>query len=304
MVLSITPVRLIPIRSLRTRCLAALFVFLWSLTNCDARTVAVDALTQKHESLRTGAGLDVGGWRVFLESQSSNTGVSADVYSKLNQPLASVQHLLQSPQSFCGMLTLHLFIQRCEFSLGGTGTTFNVTMGGTPVSIPGGLQSMAYIAPHVSVTQDAISYELVAKSGPLGTSDYQIVVEAVSLDGHSSLLHMQYSYKMGWVAKLAMQAYQASAGRTKIGFTVVGRNEDGSPQYIQGERGSLERNSMRIFIALLASLSDNSGTAQQQLDKRRRYWFELTETFPNQLHEFSLEEYMKRKQETPSPGLE
>jgi hypothetical protein len=95
---------------------------------------------------------------------------------------------------------------------------------------------------------------------------------------------------------MAMQTYLATAGRDKIGFTVTGRDAQGQPQYVRGERGSLERNVMRYYLALLAHCRERSGTPDERLQARLRSWFALTERHAAQLHEYGLDDYLREKQ--------
>jgi hypothetical protein len=142
---------------------------------------------------------------------------------------------------------------------------------------------------------DFLGVKLSAPHGPLSTTDYAIVIEATPLDAQRSFLHFGYAYNYGSLAKVAMGIYLASAGRTKIGFTVVGTDSDGKLQYVQGERGSLERNVMRNYLALKAYASVQTGTPQAQMEARMRTWFALTERHPAQLHELNLDEYLQEK---------
>jgi hypothetical protein len=65
---------------------------------------------------------------------------------------------------------------------------------------------------------------------------------------------------------------------------------------VQGERGSLERNVMRNYLALQAYASVQTGTPQAQMEARMRTWFALTERYAAQLHELDLDEYLHEKQ--------
>jgi hypothetical protein len=115
------------------------------------------------------------------------------------------------------------------------------------------------------------------------------------LDSQRTFLHFGYAYTYGSLAKMAMGIYLATAGRTKIGFTAVGTGGDGKPQYVQGERGSLERNVMRNYLALKAYTSVQTGTPTAQTQARLRTWFTLTERHAAQLHELDLDQYLQEK---------
>ena len=51
-----------------------------------------------------------------------------------------------------------------------------------------------------------------------------------------------------------MATYLHSVGRDKVGFTIVDRKPDGSPRYVKGIRGAVERNVMRYYFASLRTL--------------------------------------------------
>jgi hypothetical protein len=94
--------------------------------------------------------------------------------------------------------------------------------------------------------------------------------------------------------RLGTQAYLATFGRDKVGFTVTSKTPDGQPEYIRGLRGLVERNAMRYFLTLDAYLS---APAQDQAERRQRHWFAAAEQYPRQLHEVDLETYLALKRE-------
>lgn len=278
------------------------------LISCSSESIAgstqAEAILAKRSEVQKGQALRELSAPTYIESKEISDGVQVDVYGELDQPVLAVQHLLQSAPAICEMLLLHVFIKSCEIHPEGDASALKVTMGGTKVPVPTGAQSLSYHALPLSVETGLVSYAMAASNGPMGTFDYQFQVEALALPSARTWIHMRYAYRYGLLAKMAMKTYQAAAGRTKIGFTVVGRNADGSAQYVQGERGSLERNAMRIYLAIGASLDPHQGPAAQRMDARRRKWFAMTELFAAQLHEYSLEEYLAMKQTAVPAGLE
>jgi hypothetical protein len=86
-----------------------------------------------------------------------------------------------------------------------------------------------------------------------------------------------------------MQAYLATFGRSKVGFTVQGQTADGKPDYIRGTHGLVERNAMRYFLAVDAYLANGDATA------RRNAWYTATEKYPRQLHEIDRAAYLDLK---------
>lgn len=232
---------------------------------------------------------------LHLVSQDSAGRMQANVYADLSLPFERVSTVLGAPESVCGLLFLHLNVRSCKPTRGAGGDVLMLSGGPKQGATAGTVYSMAY-SMHVEVSSaDYLRVSLVAASGPLSTSDYRIVFEATPLEGQRTFLHFAYAYNYGTLAKMAMSLYLATAGRSKIGFTVVGKGSDGRPQYVQGERGSVERNVMRNYLALLAYASVGNDTPQAQTEARLRAWFALTERHAAQLHELTLDEYLQEK---------
>jgi hypothetical protein len=63
-------------------------------------------------------------------------------------------------------------------------------------------------------------------------------------------------------SKLALRAYLMTAGRDKVGFSVVKREANGQPQYVSGSRATVERNTMRYYLAIDAYLSGLEAPAE------------------------------------------
>lgn len=136
---------------------------------------------------------------------------------------------------------------------------------------------------------------LNAKDGPLGTSDYWILLEAVALPNAKTFLHLTYSYSMNIAGRLAMNAYLGTIGSDKVGFTVIGTLPDGMPDYIGGVRGLVERNTMRYYLAIDTYLGAANAAPTAQLEKRLQNWFTAAERYPRQLHEMDRQAYLEMK---------
>jgi hypothetical protein len=232
---------------------------------------------------------------LHLVSNETKGRMSADVYADMALPYARVATVLGSAESVCGVLSLHLNVRSCQPTHGAAGDVLMLSAGPKQGATAGTVYSMAYTLRVEASTADYLRVAMVAASGPLSTSDYRIVFEATPLEGQRTFLHFAYGYNFGTLARMAMGIYLATAGRTKIGFTVVGTGSDGRPQYIQGERGSVERNVMRNYLALQAYAGVTTGAASAQTEERLRSWFAMTERHAPQLHELDLDQYLQEK---------
>jgi len=92
-----------------------------------------------------------------------------------------------------------------------------------------------------------------------------------------------------------MQGYLATVGREKVGFTVVGRQSDGRPVYVDNVRGVVERNAMRYYLAIDAYLGSLVAPQAERQERRLVEWFDGTERYPRQLHELERDEYLAMK---------
>jgi hypothetical protein len=146
-----------------------------------------------------------------------------------------------------------------------------------------------------AATQQYQAVTLTAADGPMGTHDYRIVLELLKLGDGRTFMHLTYSYSSGFVGRLAMQAYLATVGHGKLGFTVTGQSADGQPNYIGGLRGVVERNTMRYYLAIDSFLAAASLPVAQQTEGRLHSWFAATERYALQLHEVSQQDYMAMK---------
>jgi hypothetical protein len=207
-----------------------------------------------------------------------------------------VQQALQSADHWCDILILHLNVKRCRASAG-TPKMLSLAVGrkfDQPIEDAYQLE-FAYLV--AAATADYLQVQLSAEEGPLSTKNYRIQVEAAPIDARRTVIHMSYAYGYGFAAKMAMQAYLATIGSAKVGFTILDR-KDGKPVFQGGVLGLLERNTMRYYLAIDAYLSAFALPASDQAERRIREWYASTERYAEQLHEMDQAEYldMKRKE--------
>jgi len=222
-----------------------------------------------------------------LESNDSPGQLKGDIYAVIDFPYASVNTALNNPAHWCDIVILHLNTKYCHATTAGLlqmaiGKKFDQPLEDAyrlDFSYRPALSSSEYFA-----------VELAADKGPLGTSDYRIVLEALALSETKTFLHLTYAYSYNFVASVAMQGYLATAGSAKIGFS-----KTAASNYIGGTRGIVERNTMRYYLAIEAYLNSLSSAPAEQPEKRLQSWFSATERYAPQLHEIDQNTYMKMK---------
>lgn len=258
-------------------------------------SAAAQALRATHQ--RMGAKLAQNGFGrpIQLDSMETPNGLQGDIYAVVDHPLPEISAALKEPARWCELLMLHVNNRRCRTGTSPQGgemlTLFVVRRYDKPVEQAFQLPFAYRVA---SATPEYLSVEMNAANGPLGTSNYRVMLEAVALDGQKSFLHFGYSYDHNMMVRMATEAYLATFGRNKVGFTVVGKEADGQPDYIRGTRGLVERNAMRYFLTLDTYLSSGAGAPAE---RRERSWFAAAEQYPRQLHEVDLDTYLAIKRE-------
>jgi hypothetical protein len=235
---------------------------------------------------------------LYLNSREEGGNVKGDIYAVLNYPFAQVRESLDNPDHWCDILILHLNTKYCRMMRENGRTTLRMQVGKKTEQDLNDTYRVDLRYHGGASAADYFSSSMLADKGPLDTSNYRIEIEATPLDEKRSFLHFSYAYSYGMASKLALRAYLMTAGRDKVGFSVVKREANGQPQYVSGSRATVERNTMRYYLAIDAYLSGLEAPAGERLEKRLTAWYGATEQYPRQLHEVSREDYlsMKRKE--------
>ncbi len=233
--------------------------------------------------------------RLYLESVESSRALQGDVYALLDHPFATVSDAFASPAHWCDVLILHLNVKYCHATTRGNRTTLSVAVGrkyDQPLADTSRVE-LAFSA--AASTADYLQINLDASQGPLGTSNYHIALEAVGLEDGRAFLHIQFSYGYGFPGRLAMRVYLATSGRGKVGFTRIDGSTDGTPRYIGGVRGAVERNTMRYYLAIDAYLDALATPEPQRFEQSLERCFAATERYALQLHEVDRNAYFAMK---------
>ncbi|MEO6408040.1 MAG: hypothetical protein ABIO45_04730 [Burkholderiaceae bacterium] len=228
---------------------------------------------------------------LVLESVEASGELKGDVYAVLERPFATVAQSLSNADQWCEVLILHLNVKGCRASKA-TPPIMSVSLGRKFDQSLDEAYKADFVYKTAASEPDYLNVQMSAANGPLGTRNYRIALEAVPLDAQRSFIHMAYAYGYGTAARFAMNAYLATIGSDKVGFSASGRGADGKPIYVGGVRGVVERNTMRYFLAIESYLG---APAQAQVDKRLTDWFDATERYPQQLHEMERAEYLEMK---------
>lgn len=255
---------------------ASLLSFAPMLAHADA-----GELRAKHTELREQLRNNNFGRQLVIDSAESSNALQGDVYAVLDHPFDDVKKALQDPNAWCDIMLLPFNTRACDAS----GNRLAVRIGRKPDQPVEQAYKLDFTFQNVATSGDYLHMRLNAPQGPVGTRDYRISAEAVPLEGGKTFMHMRYAYGFGGTGRLAMQAYLATAGASKVGFTT------------NGVRGAVERNAMRYYLAIDAYLDTMDAPATQRVDKRINQWFSATERYPQQLREMDRGTYATLKRE-------
>jgi hypothetical protein len=232
---------------------------------------------------------------LYLDSSETPGVVRGDVYAVTATPFDKAGAVLGSAGDWCQILMLHVNNKDCRVSKSGAGTVLTLWIGARYDQPLADASRLDFAHSVVIQTPRYLEVRLSADEGPIGTRDYRIELEAVPLPNGRTFVHLGYSYGYGMLGRLAMQAYLATTGKGKVGFTVLGVQADDQPRYVAGLRGVVERNTMRYYLAIDAFLGALSTEPQARFEKRIRDWYRAAERYPRQLHEMEAEAYLEMK---------
>jgi hypothetical protein len=226
---------------------------------------------------------------LIIESSEQGDLARGEVFALLPHRFADVAQALQRPAQWCQVLELHLNVKRCT-AAPGTVTLHLGTKREQPLERA---HPLALTFTLEAQEPDLLKVALRARQGPLGTRDYEILLEAVPAGPGSTFMHFGYQVGTSTLARWAMQGYLMTVGRDKVGFSAD--PADGRPGTIRGARAAVERNAMRYQLAIEAYLATPGQPEPAAAERRAAAWFDATEQFAKQLHELDREDYLAMK---------
>lgn len=186
-------------------------------------------------------------------------------------------------------------IKRCTPAGDATDRRLEVAVARRYTDPPEAAQAVTFRFTVQAARPDFLSVTLAADEGPVGTRNYRLGFEAVPPGTRQTFVHLSYAYEPGLIARMATRAYLASAGRDKVGFSVVGHDAQGRPLHVHGIQGVAERNTMRYFLAIDAFLATLDAPPRERFERRLERFHAALERYPEQLHETGRAEYLAMK---------
>lgn len=259
----------------------------------------VNALLGQHKALNKELLNNQFNRQLVLYSTESPESLKGEIYAVLDYSFKKVNSAINNPNHWCDALILHINVKYCRAENSNAGTVLNINLGKKYDQPLIETYQAKFNYESINNAADYFSIEMKAADGPLGTKDYRIWVEATPLNNNQTFLHFTYAYSFGLSGRLAMKGYLATIGKDKIGFSILS-TQNGKPEYVQGVRGVVERNTMRYYLAIdaylaAANTANNDTTENGQLERRLENWFDSTERYAMQLHEVEKTDYFSMK---------
>lgn len=231
-----------------------------------------------------------------IEVRSSENGnvTVAGIGGVLDQPFHLIASSLADAARWCEFLPLSLNIKACTHRTEHGRTIVTLYAGRKFYQEPDDTHQLHYHFRVENADKNSVNVVLFAEEGPLGTRDSRIELAATPA-GEGTALRVRVSQRTSMMSRLATQTYLATLGKDKVGFSVTGHDRNGEPNYVKGMQGMIERNGVRYFLAMQAYAASHSLPPAQRFPARLRMWFDLTERYPEQLHEMEREDYLRAK---------
>jgi hypothetical protein len=234
---------------------------------------------------------------IVLRSNTSKHHAEGEVFAVLDTPIDELQTLLSQPRHWCELAILHINVKACTFRTKKNRQKLTFYVGRQYYQEPSQAFPLEYHFEKLENSNHHLYVNLTSVDGPFGTHDYLISLEAVPIDEQHSFIRFQYRYQFGWWARVAMSTYLATIARHKVGFTVIGTDMEGNPDYIKGMQGVVERNAIRYIYAIQAMLDVSKQPADERQQQGFARWYTLISRHPRQLVEYTREEYYVRKKQ-------
>ncbi len=253
------------------------------------------AMLEKHAALNGALAENPYRRPLFLESSESANTVSGHAYAVLDAPFTTFSATFKTPAKWCEVLILHLNTKYCRASADTSPGMLTMSIGKKTAQALSDAFALEFDYRLLDASSNYMAAQLKADKGPLGTSNYRIELQAAPLPEGKTFMHLGYSYSFGTASRLAMLAYLATLGSGKIGFTQIQQGQ--KSVYVGGMRGTVERNTMRYYLAIEAYLASLGQPPAQQFNTRLQHWFDATEEYALQLHEVDKSSYLAMKKD-------
>jgi hypothetical protein len=253
-------------------------------------------LTSLYRSIDTSFYSGSGALPLTFSSKVSSGFAKGELFALANFSFADITRLLNSMSRLCEAMLLHIDVKSCVKKRNPNGSNqLHVYVGNEDYRSPADSFHIIYQVETRNQGKNYSHIQMSATSGPFDTSDYSIDVEVLAITSNTSFIHLSNSAQYGFFANIVLNTYLATVGSHKVGFTEIGKDPGGNPNYIKGIEGVIERNIMRYFLALQSYLDNINLPKTLQFEARINRWYDLSRNYSRQLYELGKEDYLGHK---------
>lgn len=250
-------------------------------------------LTEKYEEIEDDLLENVYDMPIYMESNNDENLIRGKVYGIIHQPFNTVSKALSSVSSLCEIAPLHLNIKACTYEYINNQCRVTFYSGRKFYQKADDVRDIKYTFKVKAINNDYFSVILTEEQHD--SKDFNVQVAAIPLTDNSTFFYISYQYQYGFFMHAAMSTYLATFGYNKVGFSIIGKDKNSKPIYVDGIRGVIERNIVRYYFAVKSYLETQKVAKNEQFESRISYWFDLTEKYHKQLYEMDKPDYLKYK---------
>ena len=267
----------------------------WCEISCgdDSLRTGHEALIDKYHKIEKELEKSTFAIPFFIESSVSKSASRVDIYGTSNYPFGLVKNEFLVPTNWCEIVLPHPGVKACTYKKIDDTWLLNIYNANKLTKPLEDAYQMKFVYRVSELQPVYFDVALTAPEGPFHTKNHRFGLEATSLDEGRTFIHLRYSYRYSPLAYLFMKVF----GGSKSGFTVTGTDSDGNPVYVDGLRGSVERDVACHYLAILAYLDTLKIPAEQRFEKRIRQWYDLAALYKKQLLNMEEGEYLTYKRQ-------
>ena len=235
---------------------------------------------------------------LYVRSDEHEGVFNADVYGIVDYPVRVLVDALTIPASWCESTTLHPNIKHCTYELQDDSVlfTFYLARSRKPLRSLQHAYELKLKFRVLALSKDYFKVLFEGNEGSMDTRNHRFQLEAIPV-ADSAFVRVKFSYQSHLMSRLATTIYLGTFSPNRIGFSMVGIDNDGQPIYVKGNKGLLERHVVRSYLAVIAFMHTRDVPAEDRFEAQMNRWYDLAERYVLQLHEMERHEYIEVKRQ-------
>ena len=189
-------------------------LFCAALLAGPAQAQDAGGLRARHSALQDKLANNPFGRALHVESAVAGNAQKGEIYAAIDKPFAVVSRALARPAHWCDILTLQVNIKGCEASGDDMLSALITRKPRDPVDSAHRLDLRFQLA---AARADYLHVAMNSATGPMGTRDYEIRLEAAPIDAQRTFIHLSYAYTWGrWRGSQWMPTCRVPAGPLRL----------------------------------------------------------------------------------------